>query len=195
MTAWSSVRSAWSSIGAWAGAYLANVDPLAHAANAGAFLVWSSQPLYPLEVWLMAGPPAWPAMLTWLSTPFFFGVPLLARRSSSAGRALFVIAGVANTLLATKAFGTASAVGWFLAPCALLVTGFFRRSEWRLVILLGLAIAAAAFALPHLGSPLHVGSAAASRSLIRLHLLGAGVLSIYLLYVAYRARFRKKVGA
>lgn len=182
------VKTFWQRLRGLTADYLANDDPLAAYANSGAFLVWSSQPLYPVYVWLLVGSAAWPALLTWLSTPFFFAVPLVARRNSIAGRATFVVAGFANTLLSAKAFGTANSVGWFLLPCLVIAVGFFRLSEWLVAGLLLAALALAAVSLRYLGAPLHVYSAAENTSLSHLNLWSVVVLSIYLAISAIRAR-------
>ena len=113
----------------WVGGFLANDDPLAAIANSGAFLVWSNQPFYPIYVWALVGRQAWPALLTWLSTPFFVGVALLGRTHPLASRGLFVVAGVVNTLISVKAFGSNTAVGWFLVPCLVIAATFFRAQR------------------------------------------------------------------
>lgn len=187
------MQAAWSRLRTLVGTYLANDDPLATAANSGAFLVWSSQPFYPFYVWLLVGSAAWPALLTWLSTPFFYAVPLVGRRSSQAGRALFGVAGLANTLLSTKAFGVATSVGWFLIPCLIIAVGFYRRREWRLAAVLVLAAALTAPLLLHLGPPLHDYSAQENTSLSHLNRWSVLVLSAYLTVSAIRARTRAKV--
>ncbi len=172
----------------WGAAYVANADPFAAASNAGAFLVWGSQPLYPVYVWALVGHDAWPAFLTWLSTPLFVAAPLVARRHSRGGRALFWAAGVANTLLSTKAFGTGTAVGWFLVPCLVIALGFFRASEWRIAAALAAMTGLAALALPHLGAPLVAYDAAEQTSLSHLNLWSVVVLTLYLIWSAWRAR-------
>lgn len=184
----SASKAAWQSVGKRTATYLANPDPLASAANSGAFIVWGNQPFYPLYVFLLVGRDGWPSLLTWFSTPFFFWVPLLARRNSLAGRAMFILVGIANTLLTTKAFGLRSSVGWFLVPCLILAAGFFRTPEWRVAApLCGLVV----LALPvigGLGAPLHEYTAAQYQSLSRLNVWSATVLSLYLIYAAIRAR-------
>ena len=172
----------------WTAAHLASDDPLAAAANTGAFIVWGNQPFYPLYVWLLVGRGAWPALLTWLSTPFFVAVAPVSRRHPLASRVLFVAAGVLNTLLSVKALGVATEVGWFLVPCAILAVGFFRAAEWRVGAALCATTALAALAVGHLGVPLHVYTPEQTRSLSHLNLWSLSVLSLYLLYAAGRAR-------
>ena len=168
-------------------AYLFNADPLAAIANAGALLVWSSQPTYPIYVALLVGRDFWPSLLTWISTPLFFSVPLVARAHPLGSRALFVLAGIANTLLSVKAFGPASGVGWFLIPCLVIATAFFRWSEWKLALALAALCGMAALLVQHAGAPLHTYSVAEYRALTRLNVWSASILSAYLLFVAVRA--------
>lgn len=173
-------------------AFLANDDPLAAIANTGAFLVWSNQPFYPIYVWLLVGGEAWPSLLTWLSTPFFLAVAPVSRAHPLGSRALFVIAGVLNTLLSVKAFGVETSVGWFLIPCLILAATFFRASEWKVAGALSSLTVLAALSIRYLGAPLHDYSAAHARSLSHLNLWSVTALSAYLLYAAIRARWLAK---
>ena len=172
----------------WTASWLASDDPLAAAANTGAFVVWGNQPVYPLYVWFLVGHDAWPALLTWLSTPVFVAVAPVSRRHPLAARVLFIVAGALNTLLSAKAFGTETLVGWFLVPCAILALGYFRSSEWPVAVAMVALVAAAALALPHLGAPLHVYAPAPARSLSHLNLYSVCALSAYLIWAAVRAR-------
>ena len=193
MGAVATVKSAYGRIRDQIGRYLDNDDPLAAAANTGAFIVWSNQPFYPIYVGYLVGwYAAWPAFITWLSTALFFSVPLVARRTSLGARALFVAAGVANTVLSTKAFGTASSVGWFLVPCAIIAVAFFRVREWKVAALLCAACALAGVAVRFLGTPLYPYDAAQLTSLSHLNLYSVVVLSAYLLYASARARWQTK---
>lgn len=169
-------------------AFLANDDPLAAIANSGSFLVWSNQPFYPIYVWAIVGAEAWPSLLTWLSTPFFVSVAIVGRRHPLASRALFVTAGVINTLVSVKAFGTATAVGWFLVPCFVIAATFFRLSEWKVAVALCAATVLAGLLVPYLGAPLHLYNPAHARALSHLNLWSVVVLSAYLLYAAIRVR-------
>jgi hypothetical protein len=88
-----------------------------------------------------------------LSTPAFAAVPAAARRHSLAGHALLPLAGVANTLLGMKLFGSGAMVELFLLPCLLLAVVLFRSSERRVMATL-LASAIAYVALDGaLGAP------------------------------------------
>lgn len=174
----------------WISAFLANDDPLAATANIGAFLVWSNQPFYPIYVWLLVGDEAWPSLLTWLSTPLFFGVAPLSRAHPMASRVLFVVAGILNTLLSVKAFGVETSVGWFLIPCFIIAATFFRASEWKVAAALSSLTALSALSIRHLGAPLHSYGVAHARSLSHLNRWSVIVLSAYLLFAAIRVRWR-----
>lgn len=176
----------------WIAAYLANADPLAGIANFGAFLVWSNQPFYPIYVAWIVGRDAWPSLLTWLSTPFFYGVAIVGRAHPLASRVLFVLAGVANTLLSLKAFGVPSAVGWFLIPCLIIAATFFRAGEWKVAVTLFLATMLSALLINRLGAPLHTYTSAQYTSLSHLNVWSASVLSIYLLVSAVRVRWQAR---
>ena len=183
-----SARDALRNLKARSASYLFNADPLAAGANAGALLVWSSQPTYPIYVALLVGRQFWPSLLTWFSTPLFFCVPLVGRTHPLGSRALFVLAGIFNTLLSAKAFGSASGVGWFLVPCLIIATTFFRWSEWKFAGGLALLCAVAALLVRHAGAPLHTYSVADYRALTRLNMWSAAILSAYLIFVGVRAR-------
>ena len=177
------------------GFYLGNPNPLAEIGNSGAFLVWSNQPFYPIYVAALVGTTnAWPSLLTWLSTPLFFSVPLIARRHPLAARALFVVAGLANTLLSAKAFGPATEVAWFLVPCLIIALTFFRAAEWAIASGLTILCALAGLAVGHLGAPLHAFDAAQNASLAHLNIWSVCALSAVLLFNAGRVRWRERRG-
>ena len=110
-------------------AYAHSDDPLAAASNFIALCVAGNQPFYPLYVWWAVGDDRRTSLLTFLSTPFFLAIPLVARRSSLAGRAMLPVVGIANTILTTKAFGTQSGVELFLCPCAMIAGMALRAHE------------------------------------------------------------------
>ena len=136
------------------GAVLAHDDPLTAACNSIAHLVAWNQPLYPLYLWYLVGGSWWVSCWTFLSTPFFASVPLVARRHALLGRALLPLTGVANGLLSAKAFGAASDVDLFLIPCALITLLGFRAREWRTIAALLSLIFAASLTGDHLGATL-----------------------------------------
>ena len=161
-------------------AYASNADPRVAAGNAVALVVAANQPFYPLYVAWFVGD-ARPALFTLLSTPFFLAVPAIARRSPVAGRALLVLAGVGNTMLAAKAFGVASGVEAFLAPCVVLAGLLFRPGERSAAFML-IAIAFGAFLVLHdsYGRPWHAYSAVEYAAFVRLNAISAGGLLAFI---------------
>lgn len=166
-------------------AYAAHDDPMAAACNLIALVVASNQPFYPLYVHWAVGEHVWPTFLTFLSTPFFLAVPALSKRSTRAGRSLLVLAGIANTVLSTKAFGRASGVEIFLIPCALIAATFFRPSE-RLIALPLIGLALTVYLTPNgtYGSPLQPYSASEYGAFLRLNAVSAGSLTVFVGLVA-----------
>ncbi|MGE0500258.1 MAG: hypothetical protein AB7I79_01240 [Rhizobiaceae bacterium] len=165
--------------------YWTHDDPQASLANFVALIVVWNQPFYPLYVWWAAGPQIWPSYYTFLSTPFFAAVPAVMRRNTRAGRALLVVAGVANTALTAKAFGVASAVEAFLIPCALLAAILFRPAE-RLLSFALVAVCLAVFMGMHgrYGAPFHVYGEAEYAALLTLNATSAGLLTAVIGFLA-----------
>jgi hypothetical protein len=142
-------------------AYAHSDDPLVAASNFIALCVAGNQPFYPLYVWRAVGDDGRTSLLTFLSTPFFLAIPLIARRSSLAGRAMLPIVGIANTILTAKAFGAESGVELFLCPCAMIAGMALRAHERKIMLaILGLAVLAFALVQRGLGTGLHVFSPA-----------------------------------
>ena len=136
--------------------YISHPDPLAAAANTISIVVAWNQPFYPLYLYFYVGHDIVVSFLTFLSTPFFLAVPAVTRRHSLAGRVLLPLAGIANTVLSAKAFGEASGVELFLAPCLTIAALSFHRSErWMMVALLGLGFAVYLGLHDRYGAPLH----------------------------------------
>ncbi len=167
-------------------------DRLAMLSNTGATIIWTHLPLYPLLVWWAVGRPVWPAFVIFVSWPFFFAVPYVSRRHPAAARALFVFAGVANTLLSVKAFGVASGVGWFLLPCLLIAATFFRMAEWKISGALSLFTGLCALLLARLGPPLHAYTARQNVEFATLNHWCVGSLVAYLLFIAARQQLRMR---
>ena len=174
------------------GAYTAHKDPRAAACSTIALVVAWNQPVFPFYVHWIVGGDAWSACWTFLSTPFFAAVPWLAARDSRAGRALLPAAGIANTIVSTKAFGSASGVAWFLIPCVLITLLAFRKGERGPVLPL-LVFATLALALRHhLGAPLGAFSPTEYASFVRLNLYSVGGLSLVILWSLGRAARREQ---
>lgn len=163
-------------------AYAAHPDPVTAACNRIALLVASSQPTYPLYIAWLVGGEWWVACLTFLSTPCFIAVPALARRHALAGRALLVLAGVGNAMLATKALGIASGVELFLIPTSLIALLAFRHAPRVMVALLAVNLGAALLH-DHYGSAWAHIPASGRGALLRLNASSAGLLSIILAWM------------
>ena len=101
-------------------AYFDAPTPRGAIAASVAFIVVSNQPFYPLYLYLLLGGRAWPALLSWLSFPFFAAVPRVLRGGEARGAALLILAGIGNTVLCTVALGPASGVELFYLPCLVL---------------------------------------------------------------------------
>lgn len=169
-------------------AYVAHPDPRTALANLVALLIVSNQPFYPLYVYLIVGDAAWVTCVTFLSTPFFFAVPAVARRNALYGRILMCVAGTLNTVVCMWAFGTASGVELFYLPCILLGAILFRPDEKAAALLcVGLPMAAYLFLHGRLGAPLHVFTPKEYSSLVSLHAISVGCL-IALIGYSFAAR-------
>ncbi|WP_421593081.1 hypothetical protein [Shinella sp. M27] len=159
-------------------AYIRHPDPRVAAANAVALLVASNQPFYPLYLFWLVSHDITPVWFTFLSTPFFLAVPIVARWNATAGRALLPLAGIGNTVLSAWLFGTASAVEIFLVPCGVLALLLFRPKE-RFARLLLTGLAFGAFLLLHdaYGPPMATYGATEYAALVRLNLISASTLT------------------
>lgn len=144
--------------------YVGNPDPLAEAANTVAMVIACNQPFYPFYLYFAVGGASWPSWLTLLSTPFFVAVPVVARRSSLAGRTMLALLSIAATMLAVKALGAASYVQLFLLPCVALGALLFRPGERAVMALVFLSaiLAYLSLANPFLDVGLGVGIATLS---------------------------------
>jgi hypothetical protein len=161
----------------WLSRYAANDDPRAALGNFVALLIVSNQPFYPLYVYWLVGNVAWVALVSFISTPFFFAVPALAKRNAVAGRVLLCVTGSFNTALCVWAFGSASGVGLFYLPCILLgVLLFPPDKRVAMAFCTGLPVAAYWFLHNRLGAPLHVFGAEQYSSLVTLHAVSVGSL-------------------
>ncbi len=173
-----------------AGEWLRAVDPLAAASSAVALVILGNQPFYPLYVWWLVGDDGYASFLTFLSTPFFAAVPLLARRHSLASRALLPVVGAANTVFCAKVFGAASGVELFLAPCALIGAMSFHKSELRWAVATA-ALPIAAFFTLHgeYGAPLRAFSSMEYAAFRRMNAFSVACLFVFILYKFGRARW------
>lgn len=171
------MRACWNA----AKAYFAHDDPLVATANLVALVVLWNQPFYPLYVYWSVGPDIAPSFYTFVSTPFFLGVPALARVHSLAGRALLPLAGIGNTVLSAKVFGVASGVEIFLLPCVLLGFVLFRPTERAIAIAIAI-MGFLAFVLLHgrYGAPVHLYSTEEYAGFLKMNALSAGALTAFI---------------
>ena len=88
---------------------------------ATAWIILANKPVYPLYVWWFAGEGVLASTATMLTAPLYAAVILIARRSGFAARLALPLFGLADTLFATKLFGSPSGSGAF--PGALRVVG------------------------------------------------------------------------
>ena len=140
--------------------YFSNPDPRLNLGGTVALAVVGNQPFYPLYVSYLTGVPAWPAALTWLSTPFFAAAPSVMRRSPATGRILLLAAALGNTVLSAKALGPASGVELFYVPCVLLAFGLFEPGRRAMPVAIVTACVAIGWAVARLdGAPLQIFSA------------------------------------
>lgn len=166
----------------WVAAYAAHDDPLTAAANWVALIVAWNQPFYPLYLWWIVGADkVAPSFLTFLSTPFFLAVPVVAQRHSTAARIMLPLVGIANGVVSTKAFGLGSGVEIFLIPCALLGAALFRPSE-RGIGLAVVALCLAAYFIPDrfYGAPLASYDAADNAGMVGLNAVSAAALTVFI---------------
>lgn len=162
-------------------AYAASDDPRMAAANLIALVVAGNQPFYPLYIYWMVGPAFQPALLTFLSTPFFLAIPAIGRRSPAIGKAMLPIVGLANMALAAKAFGTPSGVELFLFPCLTLGALLFRPAERARTVLVTLLAAFLYFGLhERYGAPLHSYEPAEYAAFLRLNALSVATLMLFI---------------
>jgi hypothetical protein len=167
----------------WFQAYAAHSDRRTALANLVALLIVSNQPLYPLYVYWLVGAPAWVTLVSFLSTPFFFAVPAVARRNSLAGRVLLCLTGTFNTALCVWAVGEASGVAMFYFACILIGVLMFRASEWiPMAVCTALPMATYWLLRSRLGPPLHLFSAEEYASLVTLHAVSVGSLIAFVGY-------------
>ncbi|HZK92471.1 MAG TPA: hypothetical protein VFC56_20210 [Stellaceae bacterium] len=157
--------------------YISHPDPLVAAGNLIAVVIVWNQPFYPVYLYFLVGKDIAISALTFLSTPFFFAVPAVARRHPLAGRVLLPLTGIVNTVFCTKLFGEAAGVELFLAPCIMIAAMLFRRSE-RLVMLtlVGLGLAAYLGLHGRYGAPVHFYSAEEYAAFLGLNAMSVGTL-------------------
>lgn len=175
-------------LGSALGRYAEAPDPAARMVNTIALVIAGNQPFYPIFVAMIAGRAAWPALLTWLSTPFFAAVPAVARRNPEAGAALLCAAGIGNTVLSNLVLGGASGIPLFYLPCALLCLTVLGRDPPLLRLGAAAVTVLLALALRHAQSPLTSFSATTVTALQHLHAVSVACLTGLMLVLLSRVR-------
>lgn len=157
-------------------------DGLTATCNTIALVLAGNTPFYPLYLWAVLGRDAGPfVLLTLASLPFWLAVPLLARRSGYAARALLCTVATLNTAWCNHVLGFSSGVALFLIPCVMLATLGFHQSERRTMFALaGLPfLAYAALRLAPM-PPVATYPAAAAASLATLNGFSVACLTFFL---------------
>lgn len=176
--------------------YIEHRDPLAVAGNKIAIFILSNQPFYPLYIYYLVGGRFWPALFTFISSPFYAAVPWLMRRKALAGKWLLVGISLENTLLSIKVLGADSGLELFLFPCAvlgaLIFSGKEAQSAW-------IAVLAPIFLYLVLrgryGEPLETFSGAEYVSLLTLHAVSAAAISVFICFTVMSSLREKANGS
>lgn len=168
-------------------AWFDNPDPRLAAAGTLALLIAANQPFYPIWVWLIVGAKAWPALLTFLSMPFFLAVPALSRRNADVGRWVLIAAAIGGTALSAAALGPASRVELFYLPCLALVPLIFAQGQRRKALLIAAAAMLAGLGLARLKrGGLEAFTPAEIYGLAKLHAFGVAALLVAIVTMARR---------
>jgi hypothetical protein len=168
--------------------YFGSHEPRLAAAGSVALLIAGNQPFYPFYVAAMVGHIFWPALLTWLSTPFFLAVPAVCRRSADGGRWLLLVASIGNTVLARAVLGPGSGVELFYLPCLMLAPLLFvGRMAIRMLVVAAAATACGILVI-HCTSLEGYTSFDASElgTLTRLHVFSVFALLVIFGFMAFR---------
>jgi hypothetical protein len=162
---------------------LPDADSRHAAARSLAWIILFNKPVYPLYMlWLAPGAfnVAW---LTALSAPVYAAAIWLMKTRPLLARLLILGAGMADTLIAIKAFGSDAGAEWFFVPCALLVATMFAPIEENIRKKLVLALLAVVlFSLAGLGIPLASLTGAEATSLFWMNFYGVACLTIFILW-------------
>jgi hypothetical protein len=128
------------------------------ACVAVAWLVLINKPLYPLTIWALIGAEAATRSLAALAiAPLYAGVLWLAPRSGYGARVALPLVGLADTMIAAKAFGSGSGAELYLIACgALAVVGFSAREATTSRAIVVTVYAAFILLQIELGAPVEV---------------------------------------
>ena len=136
----------------------ARFDERTAACVAVAWLVLINKPLYPLTVWVLIGGEAATRSLAALAiAPLYAAVLWLAPRSGYGARVALPLVGVADTVIAAKAFGAGSGAELYLIACgALAIVSFPAREAMTSRALVIVVYAAFVLLQIRLGAPVEV---------------------------------------
>ena len=169
--------------------YAAHPDPLAAAGNVVALVIGTNQPLYPLTLYWATGADVTGLFLVFLSAPLFLMVPLVARRSSLAARAMLVVVATIDTFLSVKVYGQAGGNELYLGPCLLLATLLFRKREQLLSFGLIALTCAGIFVLhDRYGASLLAWSARDYATMMSFNVIYVAMLTAFVGFSVGRAR-------
>ena len=156
-------------------------DGLAQARVTVAWVIILNKPVYPVYIWWLVGSGVQASLFTLIALPFLLLVPWLAGRRPLAARLALVAIGTADTLLATRVFGTDSGAVLFFAPCLMLAALSFRLNEARLQRIAAVLVFAA-FSIGHFwpGEPLHLWNAEELARLRSLNILSVACLMAFM---------------
>lgn len=157
-------------------------DARAAASVSVATLLLINKPIYPIYVWALIGSDAAARSLATLAlAPLYAAIPFVARRSGVSARVALPLAGLADTLYATKVMGPATGAEVFFAPCLLLAIVCFSAVEARISRALVIAVFVA-FVVMHgrYGAPLQAWGTDEAATLTTLNLYGAACLAAFI---------------
>ncbi len=157
-------------------------DARAAASVSIATLLLINKPVYPLYVWALMGADAATRSLATLAlAPLYAAIPLVARRSGFWARVALPLAGLADTIYATKLMGPATGTEAFFPACLLLAIVCFSAAEARISRAFVIAVFAAFVVLRGgAGAPLQAWAADEASTLFTLNLYGGACLAAFI---------------
>ena len=153
------------------------------AARALAWVILLNKPFYPLYMLWLAPGAFGPAWLTAMSAPAYAAAIWLMGTKPLLGRLLIFGAGIADTVIAIKAFGSAAGAEWFYVPIMLLVPAMFGPHEKAVRRQLALATLAVILAsLRGLGTPIALLTGDETTSLFWMNFYAVACLTLFILW-------------
>lgn len=153
------------------------------AARSLAWVIFLNKPFYPLYMLWLAPNAFGSAWLTAASAPVYAAGIWLMKTRPMLARLLVFGAGIADTVIAIKAFGSEAGAEWFFVPIALLVPTMFGPHEEpvrkRLVVAL---LAVILVCLPGLGTPIAILTGTETTSLFRMNFYAVACMTLFILW-------------